>query len=240
MPTVSFGQKREEVAVVETPQKETALATIPNQTPQFEGERDSSLLKTPYLALVSNRSNVASDHPEWINNWVYNKEAPLGKEVLFVPINLRRYYKENVEFDSGAIPRRWERIADAKAETADDGAQFVDAGDIRMFVELPETNSDERLIDSATEINGKLYLPVMYSVQSKINPAGSRYDGAFGIFKTLATDLGRSLKGDLTNGIYLLGYLKKDHPKGAYLVPTIKRHGSTTAEFRAALAEKLR
>lgn len=193
------------------------------------GESRQDLLKYPYLSLFTTKSQNADELQEWINTWVYDKCASIGKEIVVIPVRVANYLEEKTEFGSGDIPEKWATLKEAIKS----GKPWQDAAEIRMLIEFPDGKEDSR----AELIGGKRYVPAVYTVRRS----------SLGVYRTMRTDydgwLGKGENGATygkryANGQYLLGIKKVVGQAGPYSAPTIKAHGYVPAAIRAEIKER--
>lgn len=248
MPTVSWGRAKagsqpvtensegaavtpegDPQAVALATQGSMAVGPVNDPVPENQGEWDASMNRDPYMSLFSNRSEQASELPEWIGQWVVKKEVAIGKEIVFIPVFLRHWFEEETEFGSGEIPERWDTVSEARVS----GKKYKMVGEIQMLVEVPEAKKDDMALSQYTaDFAGKWFIPVKYMCRST----------AFSVvYSELRSAHPKNfLKGRYANGMYRLSSDKKPHPKGAYLVPKLRIAGATPQDISDAIREKFK
>ena len=194
----------------------------------FEGEWSSRHMATPYLSIVGKTSKAFDTHPDWLGQWLYDKEYPLGTELRVVFIRSKLWFVEDLPFGTTQIPQKFARMADARAAGFNE-SNLKDMADIDLLIEV-DLNV-EGAADLAHIIEGeKGYVLARYTVQST----------AFGkTASILAKDMGGFLRGSLINGFYKMSTFQKVGQKGTYFIPILKTDGRTPASLKAQIAERL-
>jgi hypothetical protein len=194
----------------------------------FEGEWTSKDMATPYLTIVGKTSKAFDTHPEWMGQWLYDKEYPLGTELRVVFIRATKFFVEDLPFGTQQVAQRFSRMADARAAGFNEST-LKDTAELDLLIEVDL--AIEGASDLAHIIEGdKGYVLARYSVQS------TAYGKTASI---LAKDMGGFLKGNLTNGFYVMSTFQKTGQKGTYYIPVLKTDGKTTDSLRAQIAERL-
>lgn len=194
----------------------------------FEGEWTAKDMATPYLTIVGKTSKAFDVHPEWIGQWLYDKEYPLGTELRVVFIRATKWFVQDLPFGSPQVPQRFARMADARAAGFNEST-LKDTAELDLLIEVDA--SAEGVSDLAHIIDGdKGYILARYSVQS------TAYGKTASI---LAKDMGGFLKGNLINGFYQAVTQSKTGPKGTYFIPILKTDGKTPDSLRQQIADRL-
>ncbi len=81
----------------------------------FEGEWNARDMATPYLSIVGKTSKAFDTHPDWMGQFLYDKDYPLGTEIRVVFIRATKWFVEDLPFGGTQIPQRFARMADARA-----------------------------------------------------------------------------------------------------------------------------
>jgi hypothetical protein len=233
MATISFKQHAQQQPKPKDPEPTQALAKVEApappelaskfQSPQLEGEFGARDMRVPRLQLGAKSGKLTDEHPEWVGHFVYDGAYPLGKEIRLIVSKIRKYYEENLEFGSDEIPRRFDRMEDARAE----GAVVRDVADIDLLLEV---EADDSTADLALfEHSNKAYLPARYTVRS------TAYGNTVGI---LLKDWAGWLKGDLSAGYYVMASEKRSNTMNSWFVPVLKTDGKVPTELRDEIREK--
>lgn len=194
----------------------------------FEGEWTSKDMATPYLSIVGKTSKAFDAHPDWLGQWLYDKEYPLGTELRVVFIRATKWFVEDLPFGTTQIPQRFARMADARAAGFNEST-LKDTAELDLLIEV-DLNV-EGAADLAHIIEGdKGYVLARYSVQS------TAYGKTASI---LAKDMGGFLRGSLINGFYKMTTFQKVGQKGTYFIPVLKTDGKTSDSLKAQIAERL-
>jgi hypothetical protein len=194
----------------------------------FEGEFSAKDMATPYLGIFQKSSKGFEDNMEWLGQWVYDKEIPLGTDLKVVFLRAAKSYIEKTEYGSDQIPQRFTRMQDARAAGFNE-SNLQEAADLDLLIEVDGTA--EGVAELAHIHDGdKSYILARYSVRS------TAYGRTVGI---LAKDSAGFLKGNLINGFYVLTAVKKTSDKGTYYTPQLKTAGRTSDELRAQIIERM-
>ena len=216
-------------AVVEPTESDIVPADFYAGIGNFEGEWSAKDMSTPYLSLVGKMSEVFDSNPDWLGQFLYDKQYPLGTEIRVVFLRATRWFVEDLPFESEKIAQRFSRMADARAQGFNE-ANLVDAADLDLLVEVDA--SIEGAEDLAHIIdNGRAYMLARYCVRK------SSFSRTAGI---LAKDMGGFLRGNLINGFYKISVSSKPSPKGGgnYYVPTLKTDGKTPDSLKSQIVER--
>jgi hypothetical protein len=185
-------------------------------------------MATPDLTIVGKTSKVFDIHPEWMGQWLYDKEYPLGTELRVVFIRATKWFVEDLPFGTQQVPQRFARMADARAAGFNE-ATLKDTAELDLLIEV--NAAAEGVSDLAHIIEGdKGYILARYSVQS------TAYGKTASI---LAKDMGGFLKGNLINGFYQMVTQSKTSPKGTYFIPILKTDGKTSDGLKQQIVERL-
>lgn len=217
------------VDVVEVPSSAmvpAAKAGVPDVArPQyvdgFEGEVSSSDAAKPWLSLGQRTGPLTDEHPEFVGKYVLDKVLSLGDSVPVVFLNTRKFYIEDVPYDSGEIPMRWDRVEEAKAS----GRPFLDTAHLTLLVQLPDSAADAF---GQIESNGKHWTEAQITVKKR---------GYGKTYSILVRDAMGWLKGDLRSGMYNL-VVEKVPGKNAYFCPALRAAGPVPPELRQAVRDR--
>lgn len=216
-------------AVVEPTESDIVPADFYAGIGNFEGEWSSKDMSTPYLSLVGKMSEVFDSNPDWLGQFLYDKQYPLGTEIRVVFLRATRWFVEDLPFESEKVAQRFSRMADARAQGFNE-ANLVDAADLDLLVEVDA--SIEGVEDLAHIVdNGRAYMLARYCVRK------SSFSRTAGI---LAKDMGGFLRGNLINGFYKISVSSKPSPKGGgnYYVPTLKTDGKTPESLKLQIVDR--
>ena len=195
----------------------------------FEGEWSAKDMATPYLSMVSKMSKIFDDHPDWLGQFVYDKQYLLGPSIKVVFLRATKAFMEDVEYGSEKIPARFASSADYKA-AGFNSQQIVEVADLDLLIQVPADAPGAA--DLAHVVDGAdAYLLVRYPVRST----------AFGrTASILAKDMNGFLKGALFNGFYDLFVSEKERRQGGgkYHVPNLRTAGVTPESLRAQIRDK--
>lgn len=214
--------KKVEPPKVEVPAAAPTMAVARSTSSQLEGEFTSKDMAVPYLSLGQKTGAMTDEHPDWLGKYVYDKMICLGDSIRIVIFRISKFYEENLPFGSEDIPRRFDKIEEAKAE----GVDVRDCANIDMLI---EADGEESEFGQFT-IDGKSYVPARYTVRSTAYGATVRI---------VVRDMAGWLKNDLSSGFYLMTTEKRTGPKGSWFVPRLKTDGKVSEELRGAIAERL-
>lgn len=184
--------------------------------PSAGSEWTSNDVAIPYLSLAQRTGKLAEDRPEWLGKWIFDKETCLGDTVNLVVLSMRKYYIEDLPFESTEIPRKFNRAEDARAANC----PVQDIADIDLLVELP-SDAAEKL--GQVEFEGRVFAPARYTARS------SAYGATV---KIIRRDLSAWLKGDYASGFYSMKAVKKVSGKNSWFAPNLSPNGKVTAELR--------
>ncbi|EIQ01125.1 hypothetical protein OpiT1DRAFT_05693 [Opitutaceae bacterium TAV1] len=211
------------------PATETALATEDqyNGLGGFEGEFDSSEMRTPYLSIVGKTSKLFDEFPQFLGQFVYNKSVALGEEIRVVFVRASKVWVEDLPFGSEVVPQTFKRMEDARA-AGFLPTQLKERADLDLLIELDlDTEGVDEIADLI--VGTKAYLLARYTVQST----------AYGkTVPVLMADTRGFLKGNLLNGFYKLSTLKIEGKKGTYYTPQLKTDGPTSPELRTEIVNR--
>lgn len=192
-------------------------------TQQLEGEFTARDMAVPRLNIGQKSGTMCDDNPEWIGQFIYDKGIALGNSINIVVSKLRKYYAEDLEFDSPTKPQIFQTHAEAVAA----GVMVKDVCDIDLLIECNEEMEQFGMVDAG----GKSYAPARWTVQS------SAYGRTVGI---LLRDLAGWLKGDIASGVYTLTTEKRSNDKNTWYVPTLKTKEKTPEALRGEIKEKFK
>jgi hypothetical protein len=194
----------------------------------FVGEWNSRHMATPYLSIVGKTSKAFDAHPDWLGQWLYDKEYPLGNELRVVFLTSTLWFVEDLPFGTEKIPQRFARMGDARAAGFNEST-IKEQAELDLLIEVDA--EDEGAADLAHIIEGnKGYVLARYTVQST----------AFGkTASILAKDMSGFLRGCLFGGFYTMTTQQKTSPKGTYFIPVLKTDGKTPDSLKAQIAERL-
>lgn len=194
----------------------------------FIGEWSPKDMATPYLTIVGKTSKAFDTHPEWLGQWLYDKEYPLGTQLRVVFISATKWFVEDLPFGTQQIAQRFARMADARAAGFNEG-NLKDTAELDVLLEVDA--SLEGVGELAHIIEGdKGYILARYSVQST----------AFGkTASILAKDMGGFLRGVMFSGFYTMETQVKTGQKGTYYIPILKTDGRTPHGLKRQIAERL-
>lgn len=230
-PAVAAVASRDEDEQIEPVGADTAITVNGNYigVGGFEGEWSAKDMATPYLSMVSKMSKIFDDHPEWLGQFVYDRQYLLGPSIKVVFLRATKAFMEDVEYGSEKIPARFSSSADYKA-AGFNSQQIVEVADLDLLIQVPA--DAEGAADLAHIVDGPdAYLLVRYPVRST----------AFGrTASILAKDMNGFLKGALFNGFYDLYVSEKERRQGGgkYHVPNLRTAGATPDSLRAQIREK--
>lgn len=194
----------------------------------FEGEFTSRDMATPYLGIMMKTSKNFDDHPDWLGQWVYDKEICLGESIKVLFLRAAKYYKQKTEWGSEEIPARFNKLADARAAGFHDG-NLEECADLDVLIEVDADT--EGVADLAHIFDGdKAYILARYSVRS------TAYRRTVGI---LAKDSAGFLKGNLINGFYTMTTERKQNDKGSWYVPAMRVAGPTSQSLRTEIIARM-
>lgn len=191
----------------------------------FEGEWTARDMAVPYLSLLQKTSPNFDAHPDWLGQFIFDKEFPLGTEIVIVAIRASKYLLENLPYGDTQIPKRFTKVEDAKAAgfTAD---KLVDVADIDLLIEL-DANIEGISDIASIVVDDKAYLMARYSVRSS----------SFKVARILMKDASGWLRGNLLNGKYVLSSGLVTSGKNSWYAPTLKAAGPTSTNLRREVLE---
>ena len=194
----------------------------------FIGEWSPKDMATPYLTIVGKTSKAFDTHPDWLGQWVYDKETPLGTTLRVVFVSATKWFVEDLPFGTTQIAQRFARMADARAAGFNEG-NIKDTAELDVLLEV------DAELDGVGELahiidGDKGYILARYSVQST----------AFGkTASILAKDMGGFLRGVMFSGFYTMETQVKTGQKGTYYIPILKTDGRTPDSLKRQIADRL-
>jgi hypothetical protein len=146
------------------------------------------------LKVVMALGDVASEHPEWIGQFVYDGATPLSKQVELIFLHVQKVYQEDKVFD-GVPPIRWRSQAEAVAS----GKAFREAALTLVLIK-----SDK--VTASREIAGEMYVPAYFDLTAK-----TWYSF---VGRKLLPDKDAALGGKWYGGTYTIGTKSIKNPRG--------------------------
>lgn len=206
------------VAETETAVATTAPSEVAAPVAQVSerGEITAADIAIPYINLGQKSGTMCDDHPEWLGHFIYDKELDLGDRFTACVWTYRKFYQEDLEYGSSEIPRRYDRIADARDEQ-------VDVIGVAELILIFETE-DETI--GMFEAEGKRYGLAKYF--AKKAPMKST------LGKILLDEAGW-LQGHSRNGFYEFISKKKTGNGNTWWAPEIKAAGKTPDSLKQAV-----
>jgi hypothetical protein len=192
----------------------------------IEGEITAHDLKVPRLNLAQKSGKLGDDFAP--GTFVFEQLVNLGNSVRMVPLRLKKYYQEKVEFGTDQIPRKANTSAEVRTlggttnyDLKDELPWFQDIADIRLAVQAPE-DMDEQFIEYFPYSDGKnRYAMGIYTV------ASSAYTS---LAKQLITDGDYLLKGALYSGRYEVSSELRKGANNSWYVPVGRFLGKNTPD----------
>lgn len=221
MATLNLTPKNSSSAPLELPTQQTELATpvvtedttlsIPAAVSHgcIEGEITASDLKVPRLNLSQKSGNLGDSFAP--GTFVFEKQvliAAPGSAFVAIPLRMKKYYQEKVEFGVDQVARKANTSAEVRAfggttdyDLKDELPWFQDIADIRLAVQAP-IDLDEQYSEFFPYSDGtNNFALAIYTV------ASSAYTS---LAKRFITDGEYLLKGALYSGRYeISGELRK-------------------------------
>lgn len=194
----------------------------------FIGEWSAKDMATPYLTIVGKTSKAFDVHSDWLGQWLYDKEYPLGTTLRVVFLSATKWFVEDLPFGTQQVAQRFARMADARAAGFNE-SNLKDTAELDLLIEV---DADiEGVGDLAHIIEGdKGYILARYSVQST----------AFGkTASILAKDMGGFLRGCMFSGFYTMETQVKTGQKGTYYIPILRTDGKTPDGLKRQIVERL-
>jgi hypothetical protein len=224
-----------EIVEVSSSTLATATPTIPQC---IEGEITVSDLKVPRLNLSQKSGNLGDDFPP--GSFVFEKQvlvAAPGGTLTAVPLRMRKYYQEKVEFGVDQQARKANTSAEVRAlggttdyDLKDELPWFQDIADIRLAVQAP-SDLDEQFSEFFPYSDGKnQYAVAIYTV------ASSAYTS---LAKKLMTDGQYLLKGELYAGCYEISSELRKGANFSWYIPVgkfVEKNTTEQTEFFRSLA----
>jgi hypothetical protein len=187
-------------------------------TSGMDGDWGHEDLQLPRLSLVQGSGQLIKEFD--YGTFVYNKAIQLNSNpedsMMVIFLNARKYYQENVDFDSGEMGKTFETLDDARASGFMEG--YSEEGtvspicDLTVLLALPDGHEGE------FEHEGVQFVRALWSVKS-------------GAYSTVAKKLASAcilghLKGRKTwEGAWELSVFEKSKGKNSWNVPTISSLG---------------
>lgn len=235
----------ESVRVVNAPASSTALAA-PTSTAVgqpagpsmggFEGEYSAGDMATPYLQIMQKQSKNFDEHPDWLGQWVYDKQVPLGEEIKVVFLRSAKSYIEKTEFGSEVIPQRFTQMQEARKAGFNE-SDLQECADLDLLIEVDAASDGAEDLAFIIE-EGKAYILARYSVRS------TAYGKTVGILLKDASgfltdrDANGNRVGDLKNGFYMMSTDRRSNDKTSWYVPVLKTAGKTPAGLRQQINDR--
>jgi len=211
------------LAVVEPQQ----IVSSPRPPSGIDGEITQEDLRVPRINLVQKSGQLCDNFSP--GSFLFEKSIVIAKPGSFftvVPLRLRKYYQEKLEFgSSNEMPRR----ANTAQEVRELGGStmwghenyFQDMADIMLAVEAPESLDEDAMQYFGYSHGGKNYGLAIYTVGSSAYTTFAR---------RLITDTKGVLKGYLFNGKYELNSEIKKNGSNSWYVPMPKFAGKNSPE----------
>jgi len=201
-----------------------------------EGEITQEDIVTPRINLVQKSGQLVDNYAP--GTFLFEKlyvVAEPAKSFYFVPLRLKKYYQEKLEYGVQGVPRKCSTAAEVRAlggttdyDLKDELPYFQDVADILLAVQCPE-NIDEEAAEHFPYNDGEHnYGLAIYTV------ASSAYTS---LGKRLLTDSAILLKGGLFTGKYEVHSEIRKNEKNSWHVPVAKFAGkNSNPEFFKSLA----
>lgn len=182
----------------------------------------------PYLTLVGKQSKVFDQHPDWLGQWLYDKNIPLGSVIRVVFFRSTKLWMQDLEYGSQNIPQKFTSL-NAAAQAGMTEADVIPTADLDLLIEVPLS------VDGAADlahivVGDNAYILTRYTVQRSSYGKTAR---------VLLKDAGGFLRGSLINGFYELSTKQVNGDNGSYHVPELKADGPTPLELRQEIAGRL-
>jgi hypothetical protein len=217
---------------------ELAVPTAHISSGCIEGEITTHDLKVPRLNLAQKSGKLGDDFPP--GSFVFEQQVLIanpGSSFVAVPLRMKKYYQEKVEFGTDQIPRKANTSAEVRSlggttnyDLKDELPWFQDIADIRLAIQAPD-DLDEQYSEFFPYSDGtNNYALAIYTV------ASSAYTS---LAKRFITDGEYLLKGALYSGRYeISGELRKG-ANNSWYVPVgkfISKNTEDQSEFFRGLA----
>ena len=124
--------------------REDAQLAVPSgDRPGMSGDFDSDDMDTPGFKLLHPLSPDASDTPDMVGSFVWNKEVNLGKDIEVVIAHVRKEFQEDCEYDPSSPPQ----IFAKREHAAKVGVAVKPRAIVDLLIPCTEENVDEALIE---------------------------------------------------------------------------------------------
>jgi hypothetical protein len=185
------------------------------QQAQITGEITIRDIPLPYLGIVQKTSKALDINPAWLGQYNID-ELLLGPEITVTIFQLSKYYEENLEFGSTTIPKRFNKVEEARLAKVD----VREVAQISMVVHRPR---GQDTVIPAGDIG---LIPCKYMARKSAYPR---------VIGTIIKDNGGWLKGDLASGSYKWSVDRRQGAAGSWFSPKLAAAGKTPDAVRNAI-----
>ncbi len=109
----------------------------------MSGDFDGDDLDTPGFKLLHPLSPDASDTPDLVGSFVWNREVGLGKDIEVVISSVRKEFQEDCEYDPSSPPE----IFSTREQAIQAGVSVKPRAIVDLLIPCTEENVDEALIE---------------------------------------------------------------------------------------------